>query len=67
MRAGKVCGMLLTAIDVDSLKCHTQLYRVDIHDNTLIVGYPTSPGHEIMADLFCLLARVGRSYPIGEY
>jgi len=31
------------------------------------VGYPTSPGHEIMSDVFHLLACAGRSYPTTKY
>ena len=40
--------------------------RVDFHNNILIVGYPTSPGHEIVGDMFHRLDKAD-SYPLVLY
>jgi hypothetical protein len=37
--------------------------RVDFYRDVLIVGYPTSPGHEVIADMFERLDR-SESYPL---
>lgn len=43
------------------------LFRLDLHDNLLTVGYPTTIGHEILVDLFETMSVNGNSYPRASY
>lgn len=38
--------------------------RVDLRNEQLTVGYPTSIGHEIVTDIFALLSQNGGGYPL---
>lgn len=43
------------------------VYRIDHHGDLLIIGYPISPGHEVLADIFHRISSHGQSYPKERY
>jgi len=42
-------------------------YRVDLHNDMLVVGYPLSFGHEIITDILDKLRAHGHSFPCGVH
>jgi hypothetical protein len=42
-------------------------YRIDLHNDVLIIGYPLSFGHEIIVDLLDKLRAEGRSFRRGVH